>query len=526
MTFATRNIVRLTIEGPVADFAEWQVASAVAAGMEQLGWSADDASVRELLPPIRRGTSVVAVLPPSPAWASPVAGALSSGLREGGGRVLVLTAPALVAEWGATFAAVAGSSGMRIEAARGPARAARRIKADAVDVLIASPDTALALHTRSALDTDRISTIVLAWPEGWDADEALLVLLQDLPKDAQRIVLTADAGRSADLVERYARRAAVFGVPSETADTTPVAAVRTLPTPWAGRAAAVAALLEATDPHRVTIWTADRRDHATLRAALGGLADDVLLVARERPESGSVICYDPPSLEALRELAESGEVTLLVPPGAEVHVARIAATRRPVMTESATTSLLQRDASLRAQVTAILDDGPDAAALYALGPLFERWEPQQVAAALFRLWQDDVRRKRPADAPSAPTTTPVGGVHTSRIWMGVGKKDEATVGDIVAVLAREVGLDRSLIGRVDLRDAFTLVEVPSSEAERVALKLVGLTVRKRKLSARVDRGPSGPSGPSRGGGGGGFGGARSGGGAGAGGGRPPFKPRG
>jgi ATP-dependent RNA helicase DeaD len=137
-----------------------------------------------------------------------------------------------------------------------------------------------------------------------------------------------------------------------------------------------------------------------------------------------------------------------------------------------------------------------------------------------------VRRKRPADAPSAPTTTPVGGVHTSRIWMGVGKKDEATVGDIVAVLAREVGLDRSLIGRVDLRDAFTLVEVPSSEAERVALKLVGLTVRKRKLSARVDRGPSGPSGPSRGGGGGGFGGARSGGGAGAGGGRPPFKPRG
>ena len=76
------------------------------------------------------------------------------------------------------------------------------------------------------------------------------------------------------------------------------------------------------------------------------------------------------------------------------------------------------------------------------------------------------------------------------------------MGDIVAVLAREVGLDRSLIGRVDLRDAFTLVEVPQSEAERVALKLVGLTVRKRKLSARVDRGPSAPTGGSRGGGGG------------------------
>lgn len=491
---------------------EWQVASAAAAGMEQLGWQPGDVSVRELMPPVARGASVVAVMPPSPAWAGPVVGALADALRERGGRVLVLAAPALVAEWGATFAALTASSGLRIEAARGPARATRRLKADALDVLIASPETALALHTRSALATERITTLLLGWPEGWDADEALLVLLQDLPKDAQRIVLSADAGRSADLVERYARRAGVFGVPAEGADATPVPTVRTLPTPWAGRAAAVAALLEATDPHQVTIWTADRRDHDILRATLGGLAEDVRLQVRGVPEGGSVICYDPPSLEELRSLVAVGEVTLLVPPGAELHVSRIAATRRPVITESATTALLQRDASLRAEVSASLADGPDAAALYALGPLFERWEPQQVAAALFRLWQDDVRKRRPADAPTAPTTTPVGGVHTARVWIGVGKKDEATVGDIVAVLAREVGLDRSLIGRIDLRDAFTLVEVPAAEAERVALRLVGLTIRRRKLSARVDRGASSPT-------------REAGGGGRAGGARPPFRPR-
>ncbi len=503
----------------MATYEEWQLGTAVAAGLEQLGWMADDAEVRELVPSVARGTNVVVVLPPAPAWAAPMVGALTGVLAAHGGRVLVLSAPALVAEWGATFAAVAGTSGLRIEAARGPARAARRIKADAVDVLIASPDTALALHTRSALDPDRISTVVIAWPEGWDAEEALLVLLQDLPKDAQRIVLTADAGQSANLVERYARRATIIGAPAESAESAPVTAVRTLPTPWAGRAAAVAALLEATDPQRVTIWTADTRDHATLQAALGGLAEDVAVLARGVPDGGSIVCYDPPSLHALRQLVDVGDVTLLVAPGSEVYCSRLAATRRPVITESATTALLQRDASLRAQVVARLDDGPDHAALYALGPLFERWEPQQVAAALFRLWQDDVRAKRPADAPAAPTITPVGGVHTTRVWIGVGKKDEATVGDIVAVLAREVGLDRTLIGRVDLRDAFTLVEVPTTEAERVALKLVGLTVRKRKLSARVDRGTTGAPGASRGGGSGGF--SRGG----AGGGRPPFRPR-
>ena len=471
----------------MADSVEWQVSAATAAGMEHLGWQASDASVRELMPPVARGASIVAVMPPSPAWAGPVVGALADSLQQRGGRVLLLSAPSLVAEWGATFAAIAASTGLRIEAARGPSRATRRLKADALDVLIASPETALALHTRSALSPERFTTLLLGWPEGWDADEALLVLLQDLPKDAQRIVLTADAGRSADLVERYARRAAVFGVPAEGTDATPVPTVRTLPTPWAGRAAAVAALLEATDPHQVTIWTADRRDHDVLRATLGGLAEDVRLQVRGVPESGSVICYDPPSLDEYVPFVAVGEVTLLVPPGTELHVSRIAATRRPV-TPVSHDGAAAAGRLARSEVSAALAGGPDAAALYALGPLFERWEPQQVAAALFRLWQDDVREKRPADAPTAPTTTPVGGVHTARVWIGVGKKDEATVGDVVAVLAREVGLDRSLIGRIDLRDAFTLVEVPAAEAERVALRLVGLTIRRRKLSARVDGG--------------------------------------
>ena len=351
----------------MADSVEWQVSAATAAGMEHLGWQASDASVRELMPPVARGASIVAVMPPSPAWAGPVVGALADSLQQRGGRVLLLSAPSLVAEWGATFAAIAASTGLRIEVARGPSRATRRLKADALDVLIASPETALALHTRSALSPERFTTLLLGWPEGWDADEALLVLLQDLPKDAQRIVLTADAGRSADLVERYARRAAVFGVPAEGTDATPAPTVRTLPTPWAGRAAAVAALLEATDPHQVTIWTADRRDHDVLRATLGGLAEDVRLQVRGVPESGSVICYDPPSLDDLRPLVAVGEVTLLVPPGTELHVSRIAATRRPVITESATTALLQRDASLRSEVSAALAGGPDAAELVRPG---------------------------------------------------------------------------------------------------------------------------------------------------------------
>ncbi|MEO5799910.1 MAG: DbpA RNA binding domain-containing protein [Gemmatimonadales bacterium] len=513
---------QLTIEERVSDFESWGLAPVVAAGMERLGWNGDSALVRDVVPPVVRGTNLVAVLPPAPAWAGPIAAGILGGLlsRADGGRVLILTAPALVPEWGTLLASLAEGSALRIEAASGAARAARRLKADAVDVLVASPDTALTLHTRSALGVDRIAAIVFAWPEDWDADEAIAVLLQDLPKDAQRVVLTARAERlegSDGLVERYARRALVVGAPAADANPTPAGPVRTVPSSWSNRPATIAALLEATDPHRLTIWTADTRDHALLRGALGGLGEGISLLSQAIPDGGTIVCYDPPSLDALRALTAAGDVVLLVPPGTEGHIARVAAPRRPMVLESAATALMRRDAGVRGQILAALEHGPDAAALYALAPLFERFEPQVVAAAVFGLWRGaEARRDASPVVQAMPvqSATPVGGLAVAKLWVGAGKKDDATVGDLVAVLVKEVGIDRSLIGRVELRDTFTLVEVPAADADRIAEKLTGLTIRRRRLTARVDRGPTErPSGGMRGGSSGGSGG------------RPPFRPR-
>jgi ATP-dependent RNA helicase DeaD len=79
----------------------------------------------------------------------------------------------------------------------------------------------------------------------------------------------------------------------------------------------------------------------------------------------------------------------------------------------------------------------------------------------------------------------------AKLWIGAGKKDDATVGDFVAVLIKEAGMERARIGRIELRDTFALVEVPAEDAEGIAQRLVGMTIRKRKLSARVDRGKGG-----------------------------------
>jgi hypothetical protein len=47
---------------------------------------------------------------------------------------------------------------------------------------------------------------------------------------------------------------------------------------------------------------------------------------------------------------------------------------------------------------------------------------------------------------------------------------------------------------VELKDAYALVELPAPEVERIASALNGVTIRRKRITARVDRGPTKPSG--------------------------------
>ena len=474
---------------------------AMLAGAEQLGWRPDAPELQEAGPIIARGGNLVAVLPPAPAWASPLLAALIGRQPVEAGPILVLAAPAMLGEWAVALAALTEPAPRRIDVAREHRGSGAATVGPAPDIVIASPATALDRHTRSALHPERFRAVVFAWPEDWPDDDAVAAILQDVPRDAQRIVLSAHPEGiegSGGIAERYARRAAIVRFVPGGASPPPPASVRVVATSWAGRPAVVARALDELDRPVVTIWTADLRDHQLIRRTLGSLRDGVQLVNQIAPAGGATICYDPPSDRQLAALAAVGEVTLLVPPGSEEYVRRLAPTRRPVVIDSPALALADHDAALRARISATIQAGGDAAALYALAPLFELHDPQSVAAAVLALWRAGGARVRDPDhAPDtastapAPTRRPVTAdpAGTARLWIGAGKKDDATVGDFVAVLIKEAGMDRTRIGRIELRDTFALVEVPAAEAEAIAQRLVGLTIRKRKLSARVDRGP-------------------------------------
>jgi hypothetical protein len=49
-------------------------------------------------------------------------------------------------------------------------------------------------------------------------------------------------------------------------------------------------------------------------------------------------------------------------------------------------------------------------------------------------------------------------------------------------------MDRTRIGKIEVREVYCLVEVPAEEAEEIARRMNGMTIRRRRVTARVDRG--------------------------------------
>jgi len=451
----------------------------VAAAVERLGWQADQPLLREAAPTAARGHNLVLVVPPAPAYGVPALAGLLSRLGPGA-RVLLLAPPAQVAEWAATAHEVARGSGLRVEAAQGAARAGRRIRSGEVDLLIAAPATALALHRRSALEADRLTAVVLAWPEQWEDAEPLTLLMADLGKEVQRVLLVESLDRAGELIERYARRALTVGAPpAETPTRAPVGPVRVAAVAWERRAAALADVVELLDPGSLVVWSVDRTRHGEIERAVGATAPGVTITSGDAPRAALVVAFDPPTPERLAQLASAGEVVLLMPPGTERYLERVAAPRRP----AAEAGGVRREAVVRT-----IETGRPEAALAVLAPLFERYDAGAVAAALYDLWTS-APSAAPAAAPEAPAT--------SKIFVGIGKKDGATVNDLVAVLTKELRVERTRIGRVELKDAYALVEIPAQEAERIAGALNGTTIRRKRVTARVDRGPARPTRPGR-----------------------------
>jgi ATP-dependent RNA helicase DeaD len=75
-----------------------------------------------------------------------------------------------------------------------------------------------------------------------------------------------------------------------------------------------------------------------------------------------------------------------------------------------------------------------------------------------------------------------------RVFLAVGERDGVRPADLVGAIASEGGVGRTEIGRIAIRESHSIVEIAAGVAHSVIERIAGVSVRGRRLAARVDRG--------------------------------------
>jgi ATP-dependent RNA helicase DeaD len=350
---------------------------------------------------------------------------------------------------------------LRAHAVTGVGRTAALLKEGRVGVLAGSPADIGALVSRSALKLDTLATLVIAWPESFSSE--LDTLLGEAP-EARRVILSWDPHGLVDFIERHARRAEMVGdisLDSGGKPLKPIASARYVIVPAGRRTVATRDVLDAVRSVRPYVWQ-------------GG---DVTAPA-EPPDA--VVATTLPTREELRMLTAIAQ-PLVVALASQIPYLKSIASLSPFALPSRADRAQDRNAALRADISARLSHSDVDAELAVLAPLFEEHDPAMVAGALLAISRQ----------PSAVSTQPEADVPATgwaKVFVTVGTKDRASAKDLVGALIKEAGLQKGQIGKIDVRETFSLVEVAPAVLDQAVRRMTGVSVRGRRVSARPDRG--------------------------------------
>lgn len=375
------------------------------------------------------------------------------------------------------------------------------------DIVVAAP-AALDAVRASRLKLDGVESFVVDGASvilslaGRDALEALAV---SVPREAQRVVVTSERGGAVDdFVERHVRRA--FSVPARAVEEG-AAGRREEPTtkleyhvvPETGKLDALAALLArgGADATRV-VWcrTAARAETVDARLMNRGIRGEageggdvrVLAFGAEPPAEGVAISYDVPfDAASLARRHERGGV-VLVEPRELAHLRRIAEEAGLGLAPGAAVrpaALLTGLDEYRDRLRSAARDEDLAAQLLVLEPLFDEFSAVELAAAASAL----LRRRAPEPRARPVAAAPVAEAPRTwvRLFISIGQRDGVRPGDLVGAIAGEAGISGDQVGRIEIRDTFSIAEVASDVGERVIKALNGTTVKGRSLRVDYDR---------------------------------------
>ncbi|MGQ0537481.1 MAG: DbpA RNA binding domain-containing protein, partial [Gemmatimonadaceae bacterium] len=280
------------------------------------------------------------------------------------------------------------------------------------------------------------------------------------------------------------------------------------------RAAALQHLLDARDATGLAVVADDpaaAKDAADALRSLGMLlpGDARVVAASDTDVTAALIVWYgvPESAERIDKLCaaagESAEIVLLASAADLYRIKALGPRLRlvpltiaPVLEGSA-----GRQRAVRDELRRLLSQEPVYADVATIEPLLADYSGAEVAAAAVRLLERErIRMERqsmraatplvPAVQRPAPRTervvSPRSDAPFTRIYLNVGERDGARRGDLVGAITGEAGIAGPQIGRIDMRDTYSLVDIASDVVGQVLERLTGVTIRGRRVSARLD----------------------------------------
>jgi ATP-dependent RNA helicase DeaD len=262
----------------------------------------------------------------------------------------------------------------------------------------------------------------------------------------------------------------------------------------------------------VRIECRDERSAATVAAALGGMglsADEptgtTVMVGDTTEGGAAAVAFGlPDSLAALQSELAAAERKFAIIDSAHVVQLELLARRAGWTLRHLSGVPLAEELDplsvFRHRVHRQIERAGTEAELLVLEPLLREYGALAVAGALsslLRLRPDATRQVKPwpdaeaasggkgarRQAPSHRGARPA----WSRIFIGVGQRDEVRAADLVGAITGETGVAGAQIGKIDIRNNFSLVEIDSQAVDDVIRRLRGTSVRGRQVAVHLDR---------------------------------------